>query len=40
MLFGKVVPHDRLELLHELDISLGEFGRSVVFDLKFFEAFS
>lgn len=40
MLFGKVVPHDRLELLHELGISLGEFGRSVVFDLKFFEAFS
>lgn len=40
MLFGKVVPHDRFELLHELDISLGEFGRGVVLDLKFFEAFS
>ena len=36
MFFGKVMSHDRFELLHELDVSFSEFGGSVVLLLKFF----
>jgi len=40
MLFGKVVSHDRFELLHELDVSFSELGGSMILLLKFFQSFS
>jgi hypothetical protein len=36
MLFGKVMSHDRLEFLHEVDISFRELGGSMILLLKFF----
>jgi hypothetical protein len=40
MLFGKVVTHDRLKFLHELDVSFSELGGGVILLLKFFQAFT
>jgi hypothetical protein len=40
MLFGKVMSHDRFELLHELHISFSELGGGMILLLKFFQSFS
>lgn len=40
MLLGKVMSHDRLELLHEFGISFRKLGGCVIFHLNFLETFS
>lgn len=40
MLFGKVMSHDWLELLHELGVPSSEFWRSVIHRLDFFKTLS